>query len=1297
MALPRRHMKPMNSNLCETTDRRKSVVCLAAIAAYLNLIAASAGAFLPVARAPFARSGLERRPVEMRTAHCFWPGNRNFTSRRSFTGVSFECGGKRAVVAGIDRHDINNPILFGRIPIYRDADRLGMVCINSKWNYRPIDGNDRLDIDEKAGTATWSRRCALPDGSTNVLSYMVRGCDDGRIFIDWSLGLDAAAAHEKGTLPFIVAFNPAGEARPEPKDCTLTFGSEEKGDYLSFTYPKAWQTWSKWYVGKKPGDHHYRFNIAGNFKNPRWAPPTSGRIVLDFGRTSELDVKPLPPYDGVDFWGANAWDVPHPPTRNLMVNGSFEQRWKGWRWTWGGAKYSYAPPGQEHYGIVDGGLFGEKAMIVRTNQPEVVTIASPSVPTLAGRRYTVSWYAKSPSGKKAWHYVKVCSAGRGGTFNWLAKPHYKCATGEWTRHEMTFEADAAGVYLMVNAGNEVLIDGIQLEKGDHATPYVDDPVIGTLLTANDDNDLRPGEPIGARLKLQAKEGVSGTVTVTVKNYYSESVFARTLPIASGEFPLDLDPKKLGTGIFIVRLAYALAPNQTIKQPNNQTILHSWTDYQRFAISEPLDNTHPTARFFCGMPWFARVERGADVARKMKEWGLGAIGCQSGGNGVYVTNPDTAALCRTNDIRMILHPVAYEGNFHKEIRSYKPEDVTPELLGRWENYAYTNALRCAADDTLWTWYNEEESWVREKGGFENHFKLVQACYRGCKRAFDERGLKLRFAPTHGCSHYFHGRNYDAIDGYLETAKRHGFKYDAVTIHSYQNIDGSVLGPKDADLETDHLIERMRHYGYDEKTPILFSECFNMLNMYIPEWGAMDWADFSWCGMPSQDLGNREFLHAATMARLFILALKHWPQVCLVNPWQFLPGFLDHNLTPFMWLKMVNTLGHLFPDPRFYGEAQPFATVRAKAFRQGDRAILAIWTNDNDVERGLKRGQTLTMELPSDAQFIDLMGNVRRARASVPLTPAPLFIVSKDAEGLLKAAKEAESDDVSVSVGSEIRPTAEGGVALDLVNLTRRTQQTAFGALAPLARKTVPLAAPQAIALMKWYSFATNFPFLKRPCELAWFYVPRCGEKPDWANVPALPIANEVRRDPAKSVTMKANFRAAWNPQAFFLRVEIEDDIILGRETYTDFQPHRLYRCDGCLEVYFDGFADARAQASTGFDLNDMRYDFVYGQVWRQLAVNWQLAQGTQSATDAEVQQKLVQRVEKTATGYAYEIAIAARYLAPIDLKAGTRASIGLFIHDRDTPKDKGENGLSLATEPGKVCNLNPHLWPEFILQ
>ena len=78
------------------------------------------------------------------------------------------------------------------------------------------------------------------------------------------------------------------------------------------------------------------------------------------------------------------------------------------------------------------------------------------------------------------------------------------------------------------------------------------------------------------------------------------------------------------------------------------------------------------------------------------------------------------------------------------------------------------------------------------------------------------------------------------------------------------------------------------------------------------------------------------------------------------------------------------------------------------------------------------------------------------------------------------------------------------------------------------------------------------------------------------------------------------------------------------------------------------------------------------------------------------EKLEQTWTPTPTGCIYEIAFAPRYLAPIELKAGTRASLGLYIHDLDTPEEKGENGLSFATERGKVCNWLPHLWPEFIL-
>ena len=88
-------------------------------------------------------------------------------------------------------------------------------------------------------------------------------------------------------------------------------------------------------------------------------------------------------------------------------------------------------------------------------------------------------------------------------------------------------------------------------------------------------------------------------------------------------------------------------------------------------------------------------------------------------------------------------------------------------------------------------------------------------------------------------------------------------------------------------------------------------------------------------------------------------------------------------------------------------------RAYVFRQDDHGVAAVWTNERQAELGRKKGRMLKLALPKDVRFVDLMGNRRAAPTAnadgttfVPLTPAPLFIVSRDAEGLVKAFENAE---------------------------------------------------------------------------------------------------------------------------------------------------------------------------------------------------------------------------------------------------------------------------------------------------
>lgn len=67
---------------------------------------------------------------------------------------------------------------------------------------------------------------------------------------------------------------------------------------------------------------------------------------------------------------------------------------------------------------------------------------------------------------------------------------------------------------------------------------------------------------------------------------------------------------------------------------------------------------------------------------------------------------------------------------------------------------------------------------------------------------------------------------------------------------------------------------------------------------------------------------------------------------------------------------------------------------------------------------------------------------------------------------------------------------------------------------------------------------------------------------------------------------------------------------------------------------------------------------------------------------------------------YEVAFAARYMAPIDLKPGTVAGFGVAIHDYNPdPKAKGGRNhatISTATREGKDLNEKPYLLPLMVL-
>ena len=1321
---------------------------------------------MPLARAPFERTGAERMPVKMEVKAFSYGTN-------LWQGVEFVSGTKRLIMSGANRSiDCNNPLRFGRLFLLNDRTleaEMTLKC-GGLWDGKYVLPEDVLAVEPEKNRATWSRPYVRPDGKRAVFSYTVTGRADGTVSVVYDMGLsqEEALAQEK-PLAVCSSFSVGSAVGAQsafgfgdmvhemyPREKLLAEGKTqihnavknptgtpvfnfEKGNALrfwSFTFPQPWLKPMRIFDfvgsvrdGKVRRGTTLHYQIA-NFTNGNpWGLRVRDEIVIDFGQSSVLKQEPTPRVGGIDFWGLDAVHVPVVPSRNLLQNGSFEQDFKGWRWDDWGAEYTPAEQLREE--IVTDAKVGRHALLLRGTQPKCPALCSAPMALVAGRKYTVSCWAKSLTGKKANFGFRVRSVNnRGKYFQFRGMKDFpaQVAAKDWERKSFTFEADAGGFWVQLGAPggaeNGVLIDGIQVEEGEKVTDFDELPFVANLISNDPYNDLKPGDDFGLKLDVQAfGGGADGKVRVRIYNFYHEAKFDRSYDLkGDAMLPLDVDPAALGTGVFVVRLDYTLNP-QTPQTSQTPQTPQTFSDYARFSVLKPLDGKHATAQFYANHCWYERVSRCEHYMKKFVEWGWNSTDGRRNHTGPIKDAEDRLG------IRNYVHPVVYEGRKLAEVadRMLTPEQAKefkgdkhkwkaadPEKLAAIEQLAYELAMACDPKDDIWTFWNEEESWARQVG-FDVHVKFVMAVQRGVRKAFAERGLPPpRFSETHGTSHYFAGRNYDAIEGYLKAANDNGFKYDVVTIHPYQNIDGGTLGPKDADMETQHLIDQMKEAGYPDATPIMFTECFNMVPFRIPQWGADGWGDSYRCNtQSSQDRGNREFVMAASQARLYILALKYWPKVQLVHPWNCNP-ILDIRFSPLSFVLSVNTLGHLLPSPKYFGDAQPYGDVRGVCFLQDGKAVMPVWTTNHDVEWGVKTSPHVQLALPKDTRCYDLEGNERRidfaadGTVRVPLTPAPLFFVASDAAALLASLKEAVAEDPSTALSLDVRPDLEGKVRLVVQNETKAVQRGKLGIdgrefgyeIGPRARRTRTLASgtTEPMKLQEW---SGRFSILANPWSLKYFFVPRCGERPDWDAIPAQPLGTVKKDANWSNPDFRASYKAAWNKDFFFIRVEAEDPSFVSyRDSGLPFTPGALYTYDGSLEIYFDGFGDARTQGEKDYDLNDSRYDLCEENVHRFLAVNWQLAQGVTSATDQEIKDKLVRTFTRTEKGYVYEVAFAARYMAPIDLKPGTVAGFGVALHDWNVPKDA--NGkrthatISNATRPDFDLNKKPYLMPLMIL-
>ena len=1042
------------------TSKRATVGFIAFAAISNALIATQSGTLspLPVSRAPFERTDeVLRRPIKL-VAFPFFARNSGEGpdyAQRLVQWTEFVSGDKIAVVNGYDwRICHHGRTGFGKVIFYRsdaDADSpsgtapepFGRELLawmevrfpDGAQQYDPerdVFKNATLDVDAKTAKTQWSRPC-----KGAAARYSLAPAGDGMLALDW----------ETPSVPVEFRLRLCGKSMNGvsgvENGTRLYMNRNSETERVEFAFPDG--------EVKKSSDSEYVWRTEA----------ASGRVMIDLcGSTtpnSPTSNSFTPNAGVIDFQAEDALDVPSDPTGNLLANGSFEQGLTGWNYWYNGEPWSVVEAtGEPLESITDEAKVGDKALRMRSSKPRGTYEAIQSAPMSIepGVEHVVSAWVKRAAGEKgkAEISLRADNASTLGIVRDLqgnpAKTTVTLEDDEWHFVELPFVSVGGDLKVVLfGGGAAAVVDGIRVVRGqvsgvslktqdrEHRTQdrgEWESPqcVEARLETSSPENIINYGTPINARLVLSGPDGADGAVRVTVRNFYNEAVFKKAFKFKLPKdkvLPLDFEPEKLGTGVFVLGAEFVVG-GKKYRAP-----------YQRLAILKPLDGKHATADFYVQFPYYEKSSNGEKLARYAKAVGYTTTTWEY--NALFADeNAPTAKMRRKYGITARLHCLASElsrkypdrfGPGKEGLKAFT--NAVPEQIEFIENEAYLAGLGAAPDDIWWALWNEEDGQMPALCGNKNSeeryaaceawFPYQYACWKGLKKAFDERGLKLMYAPTHGSCNYNHPERREMMDAFMDIAAKNGLHYDFIAVHTYNAIDKSVLGSCDRDENAALLFSRMAHYGYPETTPVMFSEGFNNLPFVMQRWNTEVSADNYQNGGPaSLDLGWREFLQAGAMARMHIMDLKYWPRVMTSHSWQH-RLVADAQMSPFMWNMVPNTLGHLLPSPKFLGDIKRDGW-RAYVFRQGDYGVAAVWTNERQAELGRKKGMTLELALPDDARFVDLMGNRRsgvRSQESgvstdpcpltagsstlVPLTPAPLFIVSRDAERLMKVFENA----------------------------------------------------------------------------------------------------------------------------------------------------------------------------------------------------------------------------------------------------------------------------------------------------
>lgn len=1025
---------------------------------------------------------------------------------------------------------------------------------------------------------------------------------------------------------------------------------------------------------------------------------------------------------GIDFAPAGFRMPDYSRSRNLLLNGSFEEGFYFWQLdSWGMMRAKANPhPNDYSYQIVeDDAVDGRRALRWRVYPGTHHHLSTYALPVTPQKTYTLSFWAKTDLPGTPNFFLAGWSQAYG--------PHIEAGrfeplTKEWKRYTKTYVAPnkffrLSLVPMDVTTEGHIWLDRVQLVEGEEANDVaVDDPGF-VLETAHKMNWCDPSERLGGRVRFQSVAGGEARIRWNVKDLFRRVVRkgkgAVTIP--KGHMPVYLDLPELEG---LESGTYAL--EMTLEGFGKPV-----TRYFRFTLMPKLPHDFKHRFLFNATLFYGSSNE--VMARIIPFWadaGIGSVVAFYPPDKDLYENylkPQNIVPCGCAFDTRIDSKYAIENFYGKYNLVRTAKNGFPSIPDSERELFVKHGEEVARryPHVKW-WKTINEPLYSDEDG-PHVARVLRWTAEGLKRGNPEA---IVLTPDPG-----------ALDENVRKIWDAGCKEfcDYPAVHPYREH------PEDPDLDAN--IQTLREWFPGKK--VLFTEgnYFTCLELpansctAIGHGKALGSGDANRLGQFTADIGIGELAGTAHAMRYRLQVLKNADFVLMDNDWgcsDSPEAFMGADLIPTARIFAVNTLGKLLGNANFVTDILFGEPIRCYLFEdEMKRPVAVIWNYHKEIFRNPRLISSLDWKgMTEPAEVFNLVGAHEKVPENglLPITGAPLFLRGK--AGRTEAFKKALM--VLDMVGGEVpdfrveKIVKNGELNIALINIRAREVKghLKFVADWKVVTEEDVVLPPQGKHVVK---LPLTGQFERKKHQLAFVFeavgkdkvvkefslddfcikeMPR-GTKADgdlkkWEDAPAisLPTYRDIQ-PPTKSkwfsaplfregdADLSARIKAKWAPDGLYLLVDVTDDVYSPHE---DDDVRLSYLGDG-IQLYIDTFGDGVNSIREQYDPDDQVYqircrDGKTIECWREREP-WKQYAFTKQGPEPRIGGTFT----RTETGWRMDLKLPLEALPPIILEKGRAIGLSVLVNDNDGDYRKRSCYLSEGSEPmGR-----PNTWPLMILE